>query len=123
MISFNHLGDQLTFADLNKDGIDDLIISEPYHSSNAGNESGALYIFLGGKHFPTGRVDHCNEAAAKSIVFERKQSRFGTSLLVGDFEGHGVNTLLVSAPRDSHTQLQQGKLVHLVLTHLKRCIV
>lgn len=109
-IFFNCLGEQLNFVDLNKDGIDDLIISEPYRSSNSGNESGAIYIFIGGKNFPTGKIDHCSDVASKAIVFDRKQSRFGTSILVGDFEGIGENMLLVSAPRDTYTKLQQGSL-------------
>lgn len=89
-------GMELQFSDVNRDNIDDFVITSPFYKkkilSNSGVESGHVYIYYGGDDFPTGNVtSQCKhtpivpcpgEKASLQISGDEEKARFGNAFAV-----------------------------------------
>lgn len=86
----------ISSADLNSDKIDDLIVSSPFSSSAAGDESGNVYAFYGKQ---SGVYLYPPLSSNADIVFhgQSKGERFGSSLATGDINGDKKIDLLIGA--------------------------
>lgn len=96
--SRDNLGFDTSAADLNGDGIDDLIVSTPLAAAvgGAGSQTGAVYILFGGPDLPP-VVDLSMESADVTIGGPASGSFFGDSLATGDVNGDGRPDLIVGA--------------------------
>lgn len=76
-------------GDLNADGFNDLVISNPYHGDYM---SGALYVYMGKNAKLSSTPDY-------EIYGPRLNSQFGYSISIsGDIDGDGYDDILVGAP-------------------------
>lgn len=95
-------GASLAIADLNGDGMDELIVGVPISSAAldwSRRLSGTTYIVNGRKSF-TPRVD-LKETADVIIHGAAANEKAGTSLATGDFNGDGRKDILIGAPMAS----------------------
>ena len=95
-----HLGKALANAgDVNRDGIDDLVIGTPDANSNMGTNNGASYLIFG-KSGRAGFLDLNSLAQIDGRPFEGYLSNdhFGSAVSGGDLNGDGHDDLLLSAP-------------------------
>jgi glycosylphosphatidylinositol phospholipase D len=109
--AYSRFGFVVGFADINKDGLDDLYVTEPYRNTEAGRVAGAIYVWLGGKQFPTGPVYEPYQSASKMHMYQTRFAKFGYSVLVGDFDADGELEFAVSAPRHTKDKILQGMVV------------
>ncbi len=96
----SQFGLSLLSADINGDGIDDLIVGAPAYSHEGKKSGGAVYIYFGAKK-GLGRNPNI------VIYGERDNEKFGASLAVGDFDGNEKMDLAVgayAANQDERTQ-------------------
>lgn len=109
---FARFGYSIKFLDANGDGVDDLIIGEPYHTESTwlvpADDVGAVYGFLGGPQFPKGQVTYAQ--ATRKFINKRKQSKFGWDFTSGKVD-LGSFAFIVSAPRSSRNFAHEGILV------------
>lgn len=87
----NSFGNALYTHDINRDGIDDLVIGAP-DEDRVGSNSGSLYIFYGSddglNSSPSQIIDHPGSVANES---------FGSEISIKDLDGDGYVELIVSA--------------------------
>ena len=97
--TLDYSGASLAIADMNGDGLGELIIGVPVSSASldwSRRLSGAVYIVKGKKSLPP-RID-LKETADVIIYGAEAHERAGTSLATGDFNGDGRADLLIGAP-------------------------
>ncbi|XP_065055782.1 phosphatidylinositol-glycan-specific phospholipase D-like isoform X2 [Rhopilema esculentum] len=115
---YGGFGMAVKFEDTNGDSVDDIIIGAPFRTEDlteeiVGAESGAVYIFNGGKSFPTGdatgdcastTVQPCPQLKA-SRTFNGKEynARFGSAFAVGK-----LPLMFISSPRSSFYSFHTG---------------
>jgi len=106
----------LESADINSDKIDDLIVSSPFSSSGAGDESGNVYVFYGKS---SGIYFNPPLASNADIVFrgQAKGERFGSSLATGDINGDKRIDLLVGAYYSGTQNMDKTGRVYLYENH------
>ncbi len=87
----NQLGAVVLVRDLNGDGIEDLLLTDPY-----ADKRGAVYLFFGplSGHMTPAQAD----ATFRGDGFFAKWGFFGRSIDVADADGDGTPDLLVGAP-------------------------
>ncbi len=92
------LGTSLASADLNNDGIDDLVIGEKYGPNQTGSGTGAVYVLYGSEDFTTPmEIDLALDGADLTLHGRYGGDRFGESLAVGDVNGDQIDDLVVGA--------------------------
>ena len=93
------LGSSVATTDANGDGISDILIGAP-GADGAGNalpDSGDAYLIYGKETFP--REIDLGAAAADVAIFGRDPGdKLGTSVLISDVDGDGVEDLILGAP-------------------------
>jgi hypothetical protein len=93
-------GDNLGFsagaADVNADGIDDILLGAPFAHGpdNTTTEVGAVYIIFGGANLQ-GSIDLAQTPADVTLIGPGSSSFFGDSLASGDVNGDGIADLMV----------------------------
>jgi hypothetical protein len=92
-------GTFMAVGDLNDDGVDDLVVSEPY------NSAGKVYIYLGKSPFLS--TPDFMSGMPGTIPPNKWPSdmSYGTSIDIADMNGDGVDDLLVSS---AHRQVGEG---------------
>ncbi|KAL6045434.1 putative outer membrane adhesin [Balamuthia mandrillaris] len=101
-------GDDIAAGDINKDGLDDLIITAGYSSFITPNGGGAYIIF--GTSTPAGDIFVANLNGQNG--FRLDGSEFGTilgeGLVAGDFDGDGQDDFFICKQSDRYCYLQPG---------------
>ena len=94
-----HLGCWIASADVNGDGIDDILTTASDASGPDGSRSGAgvFYLVLGGDSFVPGAVLPVDSVARLTVHGADSGDRFGSQSVAGDFDGDGALDLLISA--------------------------
>lgn len=102
------LGSQVAFADLNNDGLQDLVMSAPdlplYPSSGSTDTSGHVYVVFGseGVSLPSAPGDLDLKTLACSTVLDivgGVNDRLGQDIAnAGDLDGDGIDDLIMGAP-------------------------
>jgi len=98
----------LGFNDVNKDGFDDLFVSEPWKDSSSLDDIGEVVIFNGGNGFPMGLISNPSERANQKFLGDEQSSRFGFQVAFGRFQD-GSN-IIISSPMASSDVNSKGKL-------------
>lgn len=88
------LGTALSAADVNGDGIDDLIMSEPGAATDAGEQTGVVSILFGRQNLP-GTMTVLD--ADVRISGEDRGNQIGEALATGDVNGDGTTDVIVGA--------------------------
>jgi glycosylphosphatidylinositol phospholipase D len=112
---YSRFGWNTAFGDYNGDGLDDFIAGEPFRKSSAGVESGTIRFWYGGYTFPRHTVDNPSASATLSIDYDKEKSRFGSKIIMLDYNGDGCVDLAVSARQNSLNSRFGGK-VHLIIS-------
>jgi len=110
--NYSYLGFKVLAADLNKDGLSDVIVSAPgYSNVGAGlPQIGCVYVVLGTSAAQASRVVDVESVATYKICGKAAHSRFGHSVAVLDFNLDGVLDVVVGSPRAlSEHMWYQGK--------------
>jgi len=92
------LGNAVAAADLNGDGMDDIICSEPEAAANIGEGAGLVSIFWGRTHFSRAVADLDADVV---IHGEMALKQFGSAMATGDFNNDGIADLIVGVPQAS----------------------
>ncbi|KAJ3414438.1 Glycosylphosphatidylinositol specific phospholipase D1 [Chytridiales sp. JEL 0842] len=107
----SRFGTSLTVVDLNKDGIDDLVVSAPMHNAIDLFYDGQVYIFHGSLTYITKKTLFASESA--DVIIASPQARpyhtphepynfahtlLGTTLTSFDIDSDGFSDLLIGSP-------------------------
>jgi hypothetical protein len=76
--AFARFGWHLEIADVDGDGVADLLVSEPLRKTDSGPGAGAAYVWFGGPSFPTGDADP--ESAPWKTVSTENRAGLGSAL-------------------------------------------
>ena len=96
--SGDQMGMALAAGDLNGDGIDDLLVSA-YRADGPGNtrfDAGEAYVIMG-SHSLGGTIDLAVTSPLLTILGADASDNFGSSVAAGDFNGDGIDDLLLGA--------------------------
>lgn len=97
----DRLGIGLQTADLNTDGLDDLLIgSDQALDLLRANRVGRVDLFYGTSLANVGTIDLLTPQPPPDFTLfgESLYARFGTQIIDGDFDGNGIQDLAVAAP-------------------------
>jgi glycosylphosphatidylinositol phospholipase D len=97
---FARFGWRVAFGDVDNDGIDDLVVSEPFRVEKVGVDAGSISVFRGGATFPTGTISRVR--ATWTFTSPRWRSQFGRSLALLDVRNPEAKAKIAAgAPMDS----------------------
>jgi len=105
--SWERLGEAVLLADLDGDGLDELVAGVPFEDASSGEEVGGVYVWSR----PSASLAPWTADAA--LRGSANDHRAGTSLTAGDVDGDGADDLLIGSP--GHRDVGA---VHLVLAPL-----
>jgi len=115
---FSRLGTVVGFSRVfNSDGSQTLFISEPYKDSGytpSEGDSGAIYLWKGGSGFPKGPNQNCKSSSTVCIQSNIGKSLYGFSTDMLDFDGNGLEDLIIGGPRDK-SRVNNGGSVSILL--------
>ena len=91
--TFNSFGDRIAIGDLDDDGHDDLVVTDPgYYEVTPSDPIGAVYVFFG----PL-QGDLEATAADVTLLGPEENLRLGASVVVADIDGDCIDDLVVGA--------------------------
>jgi hypothetical protein len=100
--AFNDLGAAVAAADMNDDGIADLIVgaprADPVSAADARRGAGEVYVFFGGASL-TGSRDVSQSQQDLTLLGADPDDRFGTALAAADLDGDGKAEVIAGAER------------------------
>lgn len=91
----SRLGTSLVVGDFNGDGTADLAMGAPETDAGAGLDQGAVYVFFGGSSFQSANASQADAVFTGAAG----DDLFGTSLTALDYDGDGIDDLVVGAPQ------------------------
>jgi hypothetical protein len=100
----DRFGTAASVADVNGDGIDDLLVGAPLNDS-FDVDAGRVYVFFGGPAFTGGSADGANVMLSGLPT----HNSFGRSIRTGDFDGDGIADILIGAPDASYLNDSNGR--------------
>jgi len=105
--SYTRLGWRLMSGDVNDDGIDDLLVSRPWRRAQGGLTSGNAYIFEGGSTF----FDNVQslDSASLNIIGTHRYGMLGSTTLIADIDGDGVDDMIIGSHRDCYSARHGGQ--------------
>jgi hypothetical protein len=94
----DYLGVSVAAGDVNGDGIDDLLIGAPYGDAaqNARTDTGEAYVIFGSPALG-GTIDLAVDSPGLTVRGRNVHDHLGSSVGAGDFNGDGIDDLLVGA--------------------------
>jgi hypothetical protein len=95
----NGMGNALAAADLNADGLDDVIIGAPNTSPAGRTSAGKVYIFFGRSPMHTFYDFAASPPGLTTILGAVSEERTGCSLAAGDTDGDLYDDLIIGAQR------------------------
>lgn len=94
----------LTVADLNQDGVDDIVVGTPYEGVAGKNRSGEVTVIPGRKTGALGTGSYAfNQYTAGIPGGNEVDDFFGTTVFAGDVNGDGKPELFVGAPGENNS--------------------
>lgn len=96
------LGFDVAAADLNDDGIDDIVVSSPMSEGildpDYRTNRGEVYVLFGEKDLPSGVIDLAQQEPDVTIIAAEGFSLLGDSMGTGDMNDDGITDLVLGAP-------------------------
>ena len=93
----DNFGKSLETANINNDGIQDLLIGSPGEDEDVLVNNGGVYIIKGRAFFPYGEINLTNSTYINNhITGAYHSSRFGKAIAAGDTNGDGFGDLLIT---------------------------
>lgn len=105
----NQFGSSIKSADLNGDGIEDLIVGSPFTSSSLMEWNGQVSIFWGQNIPDSQSLFSVDLKPDVNIYGSNSGDQFGTSIEVGDINDDGIDDLIVGAYNGNYNGLRVGK--------------
>ncbi|XP_055609872.1 integrin alpha-PS4-like [Uranotaenia lowii] len=95
-----YFGYSLCTADVNGDGLTDVLVGAPYHSMDGERDNGAVYVFINRGLNESGKLQL--ERAAKITSNYKGSGQFGYAIgALGDINQDGFNDIAIGAPFDT----------------------
>ncbi len=131
-------GSTVLTADLNEDGVNDLIVGAPGWRDTSGSTQAMVYVYLGTKdgsafstipiksdpfeYVPDVKYEPAAYWTGKSGVAYANNDDFGRSIAVMDYDGKGWKDIVVAAPGygSDSSNLDQGR-IHIFSADLTPC--
>jgi len=95
-------GRDVSFGDINGDGIDDVIIAARQADPN-GLQSGEVYVIFGSSAYSNSFIDLDTTPANITIYGDDTNDYFGQSVSSGDLNGDGINDIFVGSESAGET--------------------
>ncbi len=98
------LGKFIGHADVNGDGVDDVVMAAPHlHSFEGEQNTGVCYIFYGNRTLPTGIVDLKDAVPDITIKATSPRTFLLSSIAAGDINGDGYVDIALGMPEQGAT--------------------
>ena len=93
--TYSQFGGAVASGDVNGDGVDDVVVGAPQRDFGGRDGSGVVYVYYGS---PGLKGKTTSAEANVTIVGAQAGDGLGDGVAAGDFNGDGVDDLLLSAP-------------------------
>ena len=107
-VSNDQLGTKVAVGNINNDIYDDILVSAPYATYDDREQSGIVYIILGGPDLDA--LYDLSTSTYPSKIFGETQNDFlGQSLMIGNINGDSYDDLIIGTPNADHASINCGK--------------
>ncbi len=103
------------FADFNRDGFGDLVISDQHAGDDEVSSSGAVHVIYGtAAGLDSNTIQVWSQDSFDILEVAESFDSFGSSLAVGDFNGDGFSDLAIGVPNEDILGVSDAGLVHII---------